>query len=146
LGNICRSPIAEGIARQIAKEKNLHVKIDSAGTSHWHTGEAPCENSIKVAKEHGIDISTLRAREITQNDIAAFDVIIALDEKNFTDLKAMGAKNLYKLGYFGFNGDDVPDPYFFEGYYGFETVYKMIELSVKELFNTKIIEKEALHT
>ncbi|MEA2111765.1 MAG: low molecular weight protein-tyrosine-phosphatase [Campylobacterota bacterium] len=134
LGNICRSPIAEGIAHKIAKENDLHVKIDSAGTGHWHVGEAPCENSIRVANEHNTDISMLRARKITQDDINTFDLIIALDDKNYADLKAMGAKNLYKLGYFGFNNDDVPDPFFFDGYYGFETVYKMIDTCVQELF------------
>lgn len=76
----------------------------------------------------------LRARKITQDDINTFDLIIALDDKNYADLKAMGAKNLYKLGYFGFNNDDVPDPFFFDGYYGFETVYKMIDTCVQELF------------
>lgn len=145
LGNICRSPIAEGIALKIAKEHNLHVKIDSAGTSHWHVGEAPCDNSIRVTHEHGIDIGMLRARKVTKEDIEAFDLIITMDEQNYKDLKNMGAKNLYKLGYFGFNDNDVPDPFFFEDYYGFETVYKMIEHCVNELFETKIIEKAALH-
>ncbi len=139
LGNICRSPIAEGIAHKIAKEKNLHLKIDSAGTGHWHVGEAPCSNSIRVAKENNTDISMLRARLITKEDIEDFDLIIALDDKNYADLKAMGAKNLYKLGCFGFNNDDVPDPFFFNGYFGFETVYKMIDQCVEELFETKIL-------
>ena len=139
LGNICRSPIAEGIAHKIAKEKNLHVKIDSVGTGSWHVGEAPCDNSIKVAKENNTDISMLRARLITKHDIENFDLIIALDDKNYADLKAMGAKNLYKLGHFGFNNDDVPDPFFFNGYFGFETVYKMIDQCVEELFEQKFL-------
>jgi protein-tyrosine phosphatase len=139
LGNICRSPIAEGVAKQVAKEHHLHVTIDSAGTGDWHLGEPPCQNSIKVAKEHGVDISMLRARQVTQNDIANFDLIIVLDDKNYADLRAMGAANLYKLGYFGFNNDDVPDPFFFDGYYGFETVYKMIEQSVRELFRVNFL-------
>ncbi len=139
LGNICRSPIAEGIARKIAAQNSLHVTIASAGTGHWHEGEAPCENSIRVAKEHGIDISMLRARKITQEDIETFDLIIALDEKNYADLQEMGATNLYKLGQFSFNNDDVPDPFFFDEYFGFETVYKMIDQCVEELFRVKIL-------
>ncbi len=139
LGNICRSPIAEGVAHQVAQEYDLHVKIDSAGTGDWHIGEPPCENSIRVSKEHGLDISMLRARKITPEDIKTFDLIIVLDDKNYADLKAMGATNLYKLGYFGFNNDDVPDPFFFDGYYGFETVYKMIDRSVRELFRVKLL-------
>jgi protein-tyrosine phosphatase len=139
LGNICRSPIAEGIAQHIAQENNLHVKIDSAGTGDWHVGEAPCKNSIKISKENGIDISMLRARKITKTDIENFDLIIVLDDKNYSDLIMMGATNLYKLGYFSFNNDDVPDPFFFDGYYGFETVYKMIDQCVRELFKVKVL-------
>ena len=139
LGNICRSPIAEGIAKRIATQNNLQVTIGSAGTGHWHVGEAPCENSIRVAREHGVDISTLRARKVTVEDLKTFDLVIALDEKNYADLKAMGANNLFKLGHFSFNNDDVPDPFFFDGYYGFETVYKMIDQCVEELFKTKIL-------
>jgi protein-tyrosine phosphatase len=139
LGNICRSPLAEGIARKIVDENDLHVKIDSVGTSKWHVGEAPCENSIRVAQEHGVDISMLRARQITQNDIDTYELIIALDAKNYADLEAMGAKNLYKLGHFSFNDEDVPDPYFFDGYFGFETVYKMIDQCVTDLFDKKVL-------
>lgn len=78
LGNICRSPIAEGIARKIAAEKNLNINIDSAGTGSWHVGEAPCENSIKVAKQNGIDIASYKARKVTQKDFELFDLIVAL--------------------------------------------------------------------
>lgn len=139
LGNICRSPLAEGIAKQEASKLGLHVKIDSAGTGDWHVGEAPCAHSITVAKSHGLDITMQRARQIKANDLKSFDIIIALDAKNHRDLKLMGAKNLYKLGDFGFNGDDVPDPYFFPGFEGFEKVYRMIETAVSNLLvNEKV--------
>jgi protein-tyrosine phosphatase len=134
LGNICRSPIAEGIAKKIVTQKGLHVKVSSAGTGGWHVGEAPCSNSIKVAMQNGIDISSLRASKITKQELEDNDVVIALDESNYRDLKKLGAKNLYKLGSFGYNNEDVPDPYFFDGFQGFDKVYKMIDECVVKMF------------
>lgn len=142
LGNICRSPLAEGIARDIVQRKKLDVEVDSCGTGDWHIGEHPCENSIKVAKMHGIDISMLVSRQITRNDLEHFEMIVALDSQNYADLKSMGAKNLYKLGDFGYEGADVPDPYFFHGFEGFEKVYEMIHICVNNLFKIKFEHKE----
>jgi len=135
LGNICRSPIAEGIANELARSKALHVSIDSAGTGNWHVGEAPCENSIRVAQLHNIDISHQKARQIRHNELDTYTYIIALDGSNYHDLQRIGAKNLHKLGDFGFEGKDVPDPYFFKGFEGFETVYSMIEVCVSNLID-----------
>ena len=134
LGNICRSPLAEGVAKKIANEQGLVIDIDSCGTGSWHVGEAPCEDSIRVGKSHGIDISSYRARQISKDDLSKFEHIIALDSKNLHDLKVMGATNVSKLGDYGFNGEDVPDPYFFPGYEGFDKVYEMIEITVTNLF------------
>lgn len=134
LGNICRSPLAEGIAKKIVEQKNLHVRVASAGTSGWHTGETPCTNSIKVAQTNGIDISSFRASQITKQELGEFDIVIALDENNYADLIKLGAKNLYKLGEFGYNNQDVPDPYFFNGFEGFDKVYEMIEICVSKMF------------
>jgi protein-tyrosine phosphatase len=135
LGNICRSPIAEGIARNLITEDNLSITVDSAGTGNWHVGESPCENSIYIAQKHGVDISRLRARQVKKADFTTFDLIVALDQSNYSDLKAMGCKNVIKLGEFGCEGADVPDPYFFKGLEGFENVYSMIESCIKELLN-----------
>lgn len=137
LGNICRSPIAEGVARKIAKERNLNIIIDSAGTGDWHVGETPCTNSIKVAKQNGIDISQYKARKVTKKDFEHFDLVVALDESNYKDLQILGAKNLVKLGEFGYDGADVPDPYFFRGFEGFEAVYKMVDDCVNNIFKIK---------
>jgi protein-tyrosine phosphatase len=134
LGNICRSPIAEGIAKHIAKKEGLKIKISSAGTGSWHVGKPPCENSIKVAKQKGIDIYSLRASQITQKELEVYQYVIALDTNNYNDLKRLGAKNIYKLGVFGYDGKDIPDPYFFDGFDGFEEVYSMIETCVKNMF------------
>jgi protein-tyrosine phosphatase len=138
LGNICRSPIADGIARKIAQRDGLDLVVDSAGTGDWHIGEHPCANSIKVAKLHGIDISSLRARQVTQDDFKKFDVVVALDDKNLEDLKALGATNVVKLGVFGYDGADVEDPYFYNGFEGFEKVYTMIEECVENLLKEKL--------
>ncbi len=135
LGNICRSPIAEGYAKQRAKEESLDIIIDSAGTGNWHVGEAPCSNSIEVAMNNGIDISGLRARQVSKSDLEMFDLVVALDDSNYSDLKKLGAVNLVKLGDYGYDGGDVPDPYFFKGFEGFEEVYKMIKCCIDNLFH-----------
>jgi protein-tyrosine phosphatase len=138
LGNICRSPIAEGVAKRYIQEKNLDLIIDSAGTGSWHVGEAPCENSIKVAHLNGVDISKQRARQVTKDDFKKYDVIVGLDNSNITNLKNLGCKNPLKLGDFGYEGKDVPDPYFFDGFEGFDKVFEMIDVCVKNLIDTKI--------
>ena len=136
LGNICRSPLAHGIAQKISHEKNLPWLIDSAGTSNWHEGEAPCDNSIKVAKDHHVDITMQRSRPIEKNDIEKFDFVVAMDSQNKVDMEAFGFRNVYLLGDFaGYKGTDVPDPYFFNGFEGFEKVYSMIELCVNDFTN-----------
>ena len=138
LGNICRSPIAEGVAKRYIQEKNLDLIIDSAGTGSWHVGEAPCENSIKVAHLNGVDISKQRARQVTKDDLKKYDLIVGLDNSNITNLKNLGCKNPLKLGDFGYEGKDVPDPYFFDGFEGFDKVFEMIDVCVKNLIDTKI--------
>ena len=138
LGNICRSPLADGIASRYSEEKGLNLVVDSAGTGDWHVGENPCENSIKVASKNGIDISNLISRQVQRNDFEKFDLVVALDDKNLSDLSALGAKNLVKLGDFGYEGADVPDPYFFDGFEGFDKVYDMIQTCVINLIDQKI--------
>lgn len=134
LGNICRSPLAEGVARKLIDEQNLSCHVESAGTSNWHEGEAPCENSVKIALHHGIDISNQRSRPITKLDITSFDYVIAMDTQNQADLKAFDFKKVYRLGEFGgYLGEDVPDPYFFKGFEGFEKVYDMIDICVQDI-------------
>ncbi|MEW5833378.1 MAG: low molecular weight protein-tyrosine-phosphatase [Campylobacterota bacterium] len=133
LGNICRSPIAEGVARMLIEQGGHGITVDSAGTGSWHVGEAPCAHSVTVARNNGVDISRLRARQVTKHDFKTFDLIVALDASNYRDLKAMGCQNLVKLGDYGYGGADVPDPYFFDGFEGFENVYAMIRECVSEL-------------
>ena len=138
LGNICRSPLAEGIAKNYIKEKNLNLVIESAGTGHWHVSEKPCDNSIKVAKLNGVDISNQKAQQVKKSDFKNFDLIVGLDDSNISNLKNLGCKNPLKLGDFGFNGECVPDPYFFDGFEGFDKVFEMIDICVKNLIDEKI--------
>lgn len=137
LGNICRSPLAEGIAKDIFEKKGLHVKVDSAGTGSWHIGEAPCQDSIKVAKQNGIDISKLRARKVEKDDIHTFEYIIAMDESNLENLKNFGITNAIKLGNFGYDGEDVPDPYYYKDFEGFKKIYTMIEQCLYNFIDKK---------
>lgn len=137
LGNICRSPIAQGVAQKYIKENNLDILVESAGTGSWHVGESPCENSIKVCKQNNIDISKQIARQVKKEDFKKYDLVIGLDESNLLNLRKLGCTNPIKLGSFGYNNEDVPDPYFFNGFEGFDKVYTMIESCVIELLKQK---------
>lgn len=124
LGNICRSPLAEGILRSKLNDK---FTIDSAGTSPWHIGKSPDKRSVSVAKKYGIDISTQRARQFSEADFDKFDLIFVMDESNYSDVLAH-AKNddERKKVRLILENRDVPDPYFGEDD-GFEEVYRLLE-------------------
>ena len=115
------------------QKSGVQIDVDSAGTGDWHVGEPPCKNAIRVAAQHGVDISGLRARQVSSEDIARFEYLVGLDDKNMADLRHMGATNILKLGDFGYNGADVPDPYFFDGFEGFEAVFEMIDICTTNL-------------
>ena len=143
LGNICRSPLAHGVAEKIVNNSDLSLIIDSAGTSNWHEGEAPCEHSVTIANQYNVDITSQRSRPITKEDISLFKYVVAMDQQNRADLIAFGFEQVYLLGdYAGFQGEDVPDPYFFDGFEGFEKVYSMIDSCVEDFM--KKIENESL--
>lgn len=135
LGNICRSPLAEGVAREFIKKYNLSLKVDSAGTSGWHIDEEPCAGSREVAKKHNFSIDNLRGRRVSVYADDVFDLIIALDSSNYKDLLQLGfdKSKVKKLGDFGLKGADVPDPYSYKDLEGFEKVYQMIAFCVKNL-------------
>lgn len=137
LGNICRSPIAQGVAQKYIKEKNLDIKIASAGTGDWHIGETPCEHSIKVAAMNDVDISKQKAQKVQKSDFSNYDLVVGLDDSNVENLKKLGATNVLKLGNYGFDGADVPDPFFFDGFEGFDKVFEMIEICAKNLIDEK---------
>lgn len=86
LGNICRSPLADGIMRDLVKKNNLNWKVDSAGTANYHVGEHPDTRAQKIAKKFGVDISGLVGRQFTTNDFDEFDHIFAMDAQNYQDI------------------------------------------------------------
>lgn len=136
LGNICRSPIAQGVMENIVQDENLDWKIDSAGTSSFHAGEGPDPRSVEVAKQNNIDISSQRSREITKQDLSDFDYIFAMDKSNYRDIEKMcneDQKSKLKLFLkFGDseNIDEVPDPYYT---LGFDHVFELINTACKNI-------------
>ena len=118
LGNICRSPLAEAAFRSEAERLGLDVEIDSAGTGDWHIGYPPDPRAAAVAARNGIDISHLRARQVTAEDFFRFDHIVALDAKNLGDLERLrppGATARLSLlldHVEGREGEAVADPYY----------------------------------
>jgi len=135
LGNICRSSLAEGVAKKRVKELGLEVKVESAGFSEFHNGEAPCPLSIALAKKHGIDIAHQRSQHVSEFKLETFDLVIALDESNKTELEFLGLTNVKKLGDFGFDGKDVADLYYHPEKE--DEVWEMVSIGVDEIL-TKI--------
>lgn len=139
LGNICRSPLAEGVFRNVIEKRGIadRFTIDSAGTGAWHQGSAPDPRSIEVAARHGMDISRQRARQVTETDFARFDLILAMDRANLRDLQRRapeGSPAVVALltEFAESRGVDVPDPYY-GGADGFERVYRMIRIASEAL-------------
>jgi len=93
LGNICRSPLAQGIFEDIALKNNIPCEVASAGTSSFHAGEKPDPRSIAVASENGIDISDQRSQELTAKDLDYYDVIFVMDKSNYRDAIALASTN-----------------------------------------------------
>ncbi|MCC6931842.1 MAG: low molecular weight phosphotyrosine protein phosphatase [Deltaproteobacteria bacterium] len=141
-GNICRSPLGEGIFSHLVEEAGLSEKfvIDSCGTSSMHQGEAPHRESCLVASKHGLNIIKQRARGLRDDDFLDFDLILALDEAVCADIleRRLGNKATIKLlrEYEPQAKDlNVPDPYY-GGRDGFEKVYQMIDLCCRELLKS----------
>ena len=133
LGNICRSPIAEGLLRHKARIKNLTITTDSAGTNGFHDGEAPDRRTQKNALSHQVDISDLRSRRFTTNDLTNFDIIYTMDANNYRTVLAMCStdeeRNKVKMilnELYPNSNSAVPDPYYL-GEDGFENVYKLLD-------------------
>ena len=141
LGNICRSPLAEGILRQKTIENQHTIIIDSAGTIGIHAGEQPDKRMQATALKYGIDLSTLHSRQVTLNDFQEFDRIYAMDESNYSDLQKLAKNEVQKakvrllLDENPLNSlKNVPDPYY-GGQEGFEQVYFLLEETINHLIN-----------
>ena len=134
MGNICRSPTAEGVFRSAAERAGIASRlfIDSAGTGKWHVGEPPDRRALSSAKRRGYDLAALRARQVTEDDFRRFGWIFAMDEGNLRELQALRpAEYEGHLGLFldlveGSALREVPDPYY-GGPDGFEHVLDVIE-------------------
>ncbi|WP_116769274.1 low molecular weight protein-tyrosine-phosphatase [Maribacter litoralis] len=130
LGNICRSPLAEGILK--SKVDTAKVFVDSAGTAGYHIGNAPDPRSIKVAKNHNIDISSQVCRRFIVSDFDTFDLIYAMDKSNYGNIigmarnKADAEKVKLLLNEIDATDQEVPDPYY-DADDGFETVFQLID-------------------
>ncbi len=132
LGNICRSPLAEGILKQQVKEAGLDWEVDSAGTGSWHIGKAPDQRSTLEAKTRGVDISTQICRQFKVQDFDDFDLILVMDKNNRADVLSLARnqqdRDKVKLL---LNDKEVPDPYFNDSY--FAHVFDLIANGCKEI-------------
>lgn len=128
LGNICRSPLAEGVFRALVEEagRSHQFKIDSAGTGAWHEGDPPDPRSIEIAAKYGIDISAQRARQTRPEDFLEFDTILAMDNDNLANLRRKAGNTPARIQLFlNMPPMSVPDPYY-GGPDGFENVYRLV--------------------
>ena len=136
LGNICRSPLAEGILRK--KTKHLDLTIDSAGTAGYHIGKSPDPRAVAVAKKHDINISKLKARQFSRIDFENFDTIYVMDINNLSHLISLysNAQERNKIRLIlneidPKNHDSVPDPYYDDN--GFKKVYNMLNEACEKI-------------
>ncbi|HLU95080.1 MAG TPA: low molecular weight protein-tyrosine-phosphatase [Membranihabitans sp.] len=132
LGNICRSPLAEGILQTKAQQRGLDWEVDSAGTSGWHNGEGPDERSVETARKYGLDISQQKSRKLRSSDIDYFDRIYVMDDQNLNDVlrychteEEKGRVQKIMSVLHTASETNVPDPYF--GEYGFDLVFQMLD-------------------
>jgi low molecular weight protein-tyrosine phosphatase len=143
LGNICRSPLAEGIMQNKIDQHGLDWTVDSAGTSSWHIGERPDRRSIMVADKYGIDISHQRARQFNAADLQEFDIIFAMDSTNYQDILRMAnspeeeqkVEMIMNRLQPGFN-QNVPDPYYDSD--GFDLVFRMLDEACEKVIERNI--------
>lgn len=139
LGNICRSPMAEGIMRQKAILHNVKIIVDSAGTGSWHAGDSPDERAVEMMRKKGIDISSLVARQFTADDFDRFDAIYVMDASNYNDVirLARNAEDKAKVElvlnmvHTGKN-KAVPDPYY-GNTNGFENVFNLLDEACEQI-------------
>jgi protein-tyrosine phosphatase len=139
LGNICRSPMAEGILRQRAAEAGLNIEVDSAGTADYHVGEAPDRRAQQALAEHGMDISGLRGRQLKATDLDTFDHILVMDRSNLRNTLALARTEAQrqKVRLLLPDASEVPDPYYGE-MDGFRALYLMLDDAVGQLLRNTL--------
>lgn len=132
LGNICRSPLAQGVFEELVRREGLadEVFVDSAGTGAWHVGDPPDERATESARRRGLDISAQKARRISPEDFDSFDYILTMDEENYRKVSSLGSGRAEVRPFLDYAKDssetEVPDPYF-GGERGFERVLDLVE-------------------
>ena len=135
LGNICRSPLAQGIMEHLVEQEGLDWTVDSAGTGNWHIGEGPDHRSVRTARNHGIDISKQVCRQFKPSDFDEFDLILVMDKNNLSDVLSLArtesdaAKVKLLL-----TDKEVPDPYYDNNQ--FEPVFELIEGGCKDVIKS----------
>ena len=143
MGNICRSPLAEGVFRHVAKERGVydHYDIASSGTGAWHVGEKPDRRMRETAKRHGVSLDGQRAQQFEFGDFEYYDLILAMDGNNESGIRSMDPGGRYAEKVHLFRSYDpnpgdmqVPDPYY-GGTKGFENVYQMVDRTVRTLLD-----------
>jgi len=142
LGNICRSPLAEGILRHKTEKLNISIQIDSAGTSNYHTGDHPDSRTVANAKKHGVDVSKLKARQFTVADFDNFDHIFVMDASNYSDVVSLSRDSndrkkveMILNRVYPNSNMNVPDPYF-GGEQGFENVFILLDKACEVIANS----------
>lgn len=146
LGNICRSPMAEAVFRNLVQERKLSdtIQIDSAGTGNWHIGKPPHEGTRRILDAHRISYQGMKARQFSSQDFSAFDYIVCMDSNNLRDVRSIpGSDQHSRLIRFmdlltEEKDDNVPDPYFTGN---FEEVYRLVHLGCERLLDQ--IERQA---
>jgi protein-tyrosine phosphatase len=144
LGNICRSPLAEGVFRDLVQEAGLEeqITIASAGTGRWHVGEPPDPRMRETARRHGLNIDDQRAQQIVARDLEHYDYVFAMDRSNYTTIRELddrehfaGKVQLFRE--FDPHPDDknVPDPYYGSGSDGFEHVFQIVERTARRILD-----------
>jgi protein-tyrosine phosphatase len=131
MGNICRSPLAQGVFEDVLQREGLEdeVFVDSAGTGHWHVGEPPDERALSAASLRGLDLSAQRARQLRPEDCEDFDYILTMDEENYRTVWSLCRGGAVVRPFLGFTGSperEVPDPYY-GAPDGFERVLDLVE-------------------
>jgi protein-tyrosine phosphatase len=134
MGNICRSPTAEGVMRRLVEDAGLDIEVDSAGTGGWHAGEPPDERATLAARRRGVTLEGA-ARQIRPADFRRFDLLVAMDRRNLRELLDLAPDDEAAAKVRLLVADtDVPDPYY-GGDRGFETVLDMVESACRELLD-----------
>lgn len=136
LGNICRSPMAEGLLRHKGREQNLGVLVDSAGTANYHIGKAPDARMVQTAQKNGVDIGGLRARQFVLKDFDEFDRIFAMDKENYGHILSL-AKNdaqTSKVSLILNDEQNVPDPYY-GSLSDFQAVFDILDLATNGIID-----------